>query len=163
MAILDHDDLARAIKVTVVVAGENATEYEDPEKRQSMPRPRPFPLTSCYIESRDDARFPIGIEIGPEYDWDTMYHDLLLEICIDGKPPTGFLIKRGSTIKIINGLAYADQASGNIKLTPFKFFSDKTESTWQWTYDSCETPAENRDPAGRIAGLVVGLMELDVD
>ncbi|XXG96764.1 hypothetical protein Hte_003055 [Hypoxylon texense] len=79
MAVLED---VPGFKVVVVVAGEKATEYDDPNDAD---RERPaWPTSSKYIECIDDAEFSVKAYITGDYAWGYRNHELRMDVTADG-------------------------------------------------------------------------------
>ncbi|KAK8047472.1 hypothetical protein PG996_015536 [Apiospora saccharicola] len=85
MAILNE---LPALKVTVQVNGEDATEYEYPTLAgcQDSKRIKPDiePMKTCLIESRVDAKFVVRVELNEGYTWHDLPHSIAFQLFIDG-------------------------------------------------------------------------------
>ncbi len=79
MAILED---VPGIKITVRVEGVDCTEYDDTNADNAQ---EPYPTSSRYIESIDDATFSIHLEMDSAYIWGYKTHILTFKAKADGK------------------------------------------------------------------------------
>ncbi|KAI0181108.1 hypothetical protein GGR52DRAFT_522951 [Hypoxylon sp. FL1284] len=83
MAVLDD---VPGIKVVVLVAGNEATEYEDPNHEEAEEHESiPTPTSSKYIECISNAEFSIKAYVTRGYEWGYRNHCLSASFYVDGK------------------------------------------------------------------------------
>ncbi|KAI1765109.1 hypothetical protein GGR53DRAFT_465769 [Hypoxylon sp. FL1150] len=80
MAVLED---VPGLKVVVIVAGNEATEYDDPNDVER--EPSACPTSSKYIECTDDAEFSIKAYITRDYAWGYRNHALSARLKVDGQ------------------------------------------------------------------------------
>ncbi|KAI0851670.1 hypothetical protein F5Y00DRAFT_228947, partial [Daldinia vernicosa] len=90
------------IEVVVKVAGNDATEYEDPNASEQDSTNAFYPTSTKYIECIDGAEFAIQMRVTGDYQWKGQINALNFYIRIDGNYVTGSLVKRKD---IVNGIA----------------------------------------------------------
>ncbi|KAI2470387.1 hypothetical protein F4781DRAFT_390782 [Annulohypoxylon bovei var. microspora] len=73
------------IGVTVVVAGRDATEYNDPDALEHQPNEAASCLTSTkYIECIDGANFSVNYHVSEYHNWGYRGHSLRFDLKVDG-------------------------------------------------------------------------------
>lgn len=75
------------ISVCIKVAGEIATEYQDPEQQPDSESDTPS--SHCYIESRAGSEFAIQTTVAPEYRLKRGHNSLVTYPSIDGNRSSG--------------------------------------------------------------------------
>ncbi|KAI0883591.1 uncharacterized protein GGS22DRAFT_167494 [Annulohypoxylon maeteangense] len=89
MAILEE---LPGVEVTVVVAGRDAVEYDDPDASEQPAGVENYPTSTKYIECIDGTNFSIKYNFTGNYDWSYRNHSLCLRLKADGTYLRGVLI-----------------------------------------------------------------------
>ncbi|KAI1337726.1 hypothetical protein F5Y15DRAFT_142580 [Xylariaceae sp. FL0016] len=76
MAILED---CPGVEVTVQIDGQDVTEYDDPDSANEGP------VSTKYIECRNDVEFASCTRISDDYDWSYRNHQLRVEHYVDGR------------------------------------------------------------------------------
>ncbi|KXJ96434.1 hypothetical protein Micbo1qcDRAFT_199248 [Microdochium bolleyi] len=88
MAVIDG---VSGLEVTVEVAGQTATEYEDHHTSSNASSDK---SVTRYIESKDDTEFSVTFRINPSYAWEPSHHSLEVRLWIDGDYATGAIFSK---------------------------------------------------------------------
>ncbi|KAI1781403.1 hypothetical protein F4818DRAFT_398916 [Hypoxylon cercidicola] len=89
MAVLED---VPGIKVVVVVAGNEANEYDDPNAADQ--EHSACPISSKYIECVDGAEFSVKAYVNKDYAWGYRDHSLVQRFTVDGKHLQSPVIKQ---------------------------------------------------------------------
>ncbi|KAI1213389.1 uncharacterized protein F4807DRAFT_410917 [Annulohypoxylon truncatum] len=91
MAILEE---LPGIEITVVVAGRDAIEYDDPDASEHSIREAECPTSTKYIECVNDANFGVKYRLTKDYDWTYKNHCLHFSLAADGTRLRGTVITK---------------------------------------------------------------------
>ncbi|KAI1458285.1 hypothetical protein F4805DRAFT_425164 [Annulohypoxylon moriforme] len=123
MAILEE---VPGIEVTVVVAGRDATEYDDPDASEQPNEAADCPTSTKYIECIDGANFSVKYHLTNDYDWSYQNHSLTFTLHADGTRLKGTVLKErdlryGHKTTEIKEKEYFDAATQQWQGQKFKF------------------------------------------